>query len=45
MRHPFIQKAKKTGYLQDVVDRHKVWKKYNVDLNDDDFSSVGDDDL
>lgn len=44
LRHPFIQKAKKTAYLQDLVDRHKAWKKHNVDMNDEEYSSNEEDD-
>ena len=26
MRHPFMKKAKRTAFLQDLIDRYKRWK-------------------
>lgn len=34
MRHPFIRRAKKTAFLQDLIDRYKRWKLETGNIND-----------
>jgi serine/threonine-protein kinase 24/25/MST4 len=42
LRHPFIKRAKKTAFLQELIDKYKKWK---VQHGNDSDSSSGDSDL
>ena len=39
LKHPFIRKAKKTAYLQDLIEKYKSWKAQGGGQEDDDSDS------
>ncbi|KAK3094538.1 hypothetical protein FSP39_003014 [Pinctada imbricata] len=42
LRHPFIRRARKTTYLQDLIDRYKRWK---MEKGDEDSDSSSDEEV
>ncbi|XP_060594123.1 serine/threonine-protein kinase 26-like isoform X6 [Ruditapes philippinarum] len=43
LRHPFIRKARKTSFLQDLIDRYKRWKIERGNVADSDSDDSNDD--
>lgn len=43
LKHRFIQKAKKTSFLQDLIDRHRQWKAEHPNSDDDSDDSEEED--
>ena len=39
LRHPFIRKARKNAFLQDLIDRYKRWKAERGNTGDSDSDS------
>ncbi|CAF0819825.1 unnamed protein product [Brachionus calyciflorus] len=42
LRHPFIRKAKRTGYLTDLIDRYRDWKRDRALRGDQSLNSSSD---
>ncbi|RNA20067.1 Serine threonine- kinase 25 [Brachionus plicatilis] len=42
LRHPFIRKAKRTGYLTELIERHKDWKRNRALRGDQSLNSSSD---